>query len=540
MATDSQLHPLTRLDAALASVVGLTSLTLYIRTLAPGLLYGDSGEFQTLIYSLGMTHPTGYPVYLLIGRLFTLLPFGDPAWRVNLFSAVLGALTVACVYLIVRLLAGWRLAAVTAALVLAVAPLFWYFSVIAELYVPACAFLSGVLLFLLLWRQTGKWIWLAACSLLGGLSLGLHSSVALAAPGILVYLAIVTFNSRILTKKERGWAWSAALGGAILGVGLALGAFLVIDAHNPAAGYYNATVQPSLSAWGMTSADFNSPFKRLQFLYAARQFTYAMFPDPAITMPTIAGIYWQELGKDFAPLSLTLMGLGLLALFIRRWREGLLLLLGWGIMMIFITNYNIPDVAALFVPSYIFLVVWAGAGLGALMSALACGARKIRLEKVAVPVVTLLGGAILGLVLLASSRMIIKAWQAQAVVFMSGTDFETYPYPIDDPQSVHAKAQAIVDAVDDDAIVFVYWDLLFPCYYVAGEEGRTGITFHETYAQVGVKEVAKSAADYIAASLATRTVYFLDLPTGPQMHRFLFRPVHRGGLSLYQVTGLRP
>jgi uncharacterized membrane protein len=132
----NKLHKLTRWDAFLASLLGLGSLALYVRTLAPGLLYGDSGEFQTLAYSLGMSHPTGYPVYILLARLFTLLPLGDPAWRVNLFSAVLGALTIACVYLIMRMLSGWRLAAVAAALTLAITPLFWYFSIITELYVP--------------------------------------------------------------------------------------------------------------------------------------------------------------------------------------------------------------------------------------------------------------------------------------------------------------------------------------------------------------------------------------------------------------------
>jgi 4-amino-4-deoxy-L-arabinose transferase-like glycosyltransferase len=531
---------INRRDGVLASLLGLTSLTLYVHTLAPGLLYGDSGEFQTLVYSLGMTHPTGYPVYLLLGRLFTLLPIGNQAWRVNLFSAVLAGLTVACVYLIVRLLTGWRLAAATAALTLAVAPLFWYFAVIAELYIPACAFLSSVLLFLLLWRQTGKWGWLATSALLGGLSLGVHSSVALAAPGILVYLAVVTFDPRVLPKKERVRTWLTAAGGAAVGVVLALGAFLIVDSHHTAVSYYNATVQPALSIWGMTAADFNSPLERLKFLYAARQFNYAMFADPAVTMPAIAGKYWKELVTDFAPVSLILMGIGLIGLFVRRWREELLLALGWAVTMVFITNYDIFDVTALFTPTFIFLVIGAGAGLGILMDVLAWGLKRVRLEKWTVSAAALLGIFALGITVQAESVLTVKAWQARAVIFMRGTDFANYPYPIDDPQAAYTDAKAIVDAVEDNSIVFAYWDVLFPCYYVAGEEGRTGITFHETYAQEGMKEVGQSAADYIAANLSTHTIYFLNLPVGPQMHRFVFQPVHRGGLSMYQVTGLRP
>jgi len=309
----NKLHKLTRWDAFLASLLGLGSLALYVRTLAPGLLYGDSGEFQTLAYSLGMSHPTGYPVYILLARLFTLLPLDDPAWRVNLFSAVLGALTIACVYLIMRMLSGWRLAAVAAALTLAITPLFWYFSIITELYVPACAFLSGVILSLLLWQQTGNIRWLAASALLGGLSLGVHSSVALAAPGVLVYLA--------LTARYRR-EWIAAICAALLGVTLAFTAFLALDAANPDAGYYHATVQPALSVWDMRPADFDSPLERLKFLYAAKQFNYAMFSGPTETMPFIAGIYWQVLENIFAPFSIALMGIGLARLFFPRWREG--------------------------------------------------------------------------------------------------------------------------------------------------------------------------------------------------------------------------
>lgn len=62
---------------------------LYLPTLAPGLLYGDSAELQTLAQTLGLTHPTGYPVYVLIARLFVaLVPLGSIAYRVNLLSAV--------------------------------------------------------------------------------------------------------------------------------------------------------------------------------------------------------------------------------------------------------------------------------------------------------------------------------------------------------------------------------------------------------------------------------------------------------------------
>jgi len=528
------LLPLARPDAVLAPLLGLASLALYIRTLAPGLLDGDSGEFQTLVYSLGMTHPTGYPVYVLLGRLFTLLPLGGLAWRVNLFSSVLGALTVSCIYLIVRLLAGWRLAAVTAALTLAVAPLFWAFSIITELYVPACAFLSVIILFLLLWRKSGKWAWLSAAALLGGLSLGIHTSVALAAPGVLVYLALTTFTPRSFSRQELGRTWLAAIGGALLGIGIAFIAFLILDARNPAAGYYNATVEPSLSVWGMTPADFDSPLERLQFLYSARQFRYAMFADPLVTMPSIARTYMDILPEAFAPLSLVLLGAGVIGLFFLCWKEGLLLLLGWGVQLVFITNYNIYDVIVFFIPTFVFLTLWIGTGMGALMSTLAWGMRRLRWERGAAPAAALLGIAVIGLTVQFREEMTINAWKARLPGFIRNIEIPGYPYMIGNPLAAQLEAQGIVDGVKDDAIVFLSWDLLYPCYFVAHiQEGRTSLDFHETYPQEGVSRLADSTLAYIETNIDQRPIYFYERPS----ELVVKYKVINIGAGLFQITG---
>ena len=72
-------------DGFIAFGMAVFSLILYIRTLVPGLLPGDSGEFQTLAYSVDHAHTTGYEVYILLAKLFTLIvPVNDVAYRVNL------------------------------------------------------------------------------------------------------------------------------------------------------------------------------------------------------------------------------------------------------------------------------------------------------------------------------------------------------------------------------------------------------------------------------------------------------------------------
>src|SRR5215212_5407117 len=109
---------LSRTDLLIAGLIGLSAFALYIRTLAPSLLWGDSAEFQTLSYTLGMTHPSGYMTQIMLGKLFTYIPVGNIAFRVNLMSAFFGALAVAESYLIVRLLGGWRIAALSASILL--------------------------------------------------------------------------------------------------------------------------------------------------------------------------------------------------------------------------------------------------------------------------------------------------------------------------------------------------------------------------------------------------------------------------------------
>ena len=59
-------------DALLALLIGGLSLALYARTLVPFVLGGDSAEFQVLAYQVGIAHTLGYPVYILLAKLFTI------------------------------------------------------------------------------------------------------------------------------------------------------------------------------------------------------------------------------------------------------------------------------------------------------------------------------------------------------------------------------------------------------------------------------------------------------------------------------------
>ncbi|HEX9653867.1 MAG TPA: DUF2723 domain-containing protein, partial [bacterium] len=99
-----------QLNRIIAAIMFLIALIVYGRTVAPTTSYWDCGEFITCAYILGVPHPPGAPLYILVGRIFTMLPFFDDiGLRVNILSVILSALTIMFTYLIiVRLLREWR------------------------------------------------------------------------------------------------------------------------------------------------------------------------------------------------------------------------------------------------------------------------------------------------------------------------------------------------------------------------------------------------------------------------------------------------
>ena len=95
-------RPTTRADLVVGVVLGVASLSLYVKTLAPTLLTADAAEFQLACHTLGIAHPTGYPLYLMLGWLWShLVLLGDVAYRINMLSAVFAASAVGLLYVLV-------------------------------------------------------------------------------------------------------------------------------------------------------------------------------------------------------------------------------------------------------------------------------------------------------------------------------------------------------------------------------------------------------------------------------------------------------
>src|SRR5713101_5597048 len=117
-------------------VIAVTAIAgvLYFLTAARDIVVCDSPELIMAAVTLGVAHAPGYPLFTMLGHLFSLLPFGSIPFRVNMLSVLCDSIAVGIVYLTAARLVRSRTAAAVAALALAVNPTYWEWSLAAEVF----------------------------------------------------------------------------------------------------------------------------------------------------------------------------------------------------------------------------------------------------------------------------------------------------------------------------------------------------------------------------------------------------------------------
>lgn len=205
---------LTRLDPWLhapwiaAVGIGLVALGLCLWRLMPGLGFWDTAEFQLVPPVLGTAHPTGYPTYVILGWLTSVIltPIGEAALRMNVLSAVLVAVGVAVTVDLARRLSGSLLLGVVAGVAVALTPIVWAIGTHADPHSLHFTFVALILWLLVRWehRRRGNPLdpdvrpvperadrLLLAAAVVVGLSVGNHSLTLLFGPPILAYVLAV-------------------------------------------------------------------------------------------------------------------------------------------------------------------------------------------------------------------------------------------------------------------------------------------------------------------------------------------------------------
>lgn len=345
-----------RRDLALALSAVVPPAVVYLRTMPPTVYGLDSAELSVGAYTLGLVHAPGYPLYLLLGRLFTLLPIGDVGYRLNVMSAVFGLVTILLVYLISRRLTRRPAIALAASLFLAFSWYFWTDAIVAEVYTLQAAFTAGLLWLLLVWRERRDPKWLFLFAFTAGLSFANYPATGLIAPGLAAFVWLT--DRRVLRTPRRLGAMVALFGAGLLiylylplrylaepalnylGRYDASGTFLPADLTDPAVLWQTFT---------------GGPFHGLMFGYSLTE---------AIQQ---AGRYLHFLWGNFLVIGLP-FGLAGLA---HGWRRDREVAVSTGLMYLFYTlffiNYRVVDKHTMFLPSYVIWALWIAWGYAALI-----------------------------------------------------------------------------------------------------------------------------------------------------------------------------
>lgn len=326
---------------------------VYLQTMAPTIFGLDSAELTTGAYTLGIVHPPGSPLYLLLAHLFTWLPVGDVGYRVNLLSVVSGMIMAAFLFQILRGLTRSRWLALLVTWFCAFSYYIWISTLAAELYALQGAWFVGLLWLALRWRATKQGWLLPLFTFLLGLGLGNHLSLVLLVPGFAWLLWGKGAEGREQATEngqQSGVIWLIAAATGLLGLLIYLYLplrYLDADNLNYARDYWGIDLTTWSGFWWMVSGRiFGSLFLGV---------SSAKLPGELFT-------FLHQLWSNYLGLGILLGLFGLCADWRRRPVFHLALLLMFLAHVSFYLTYKVVDKQFMFIPAYLIWGIWLGVG----------------------------------------------------------------------------------------------------------------------------------------------------------------------------------
>ena len=334
----------------------VVALGVYLATLQKDVLPADSGEFQLVVTQMGVLHQPGYPLYTLVGKLFTLLPFGAPALRLNLMSALLAAGTLTLVGATVRRMmtpapifprslgAGegvW--AGLAAALALGTSTTFWAQATTANIRMPTVFFVAWCLYQISSFKfkvSNERNLTLFALAF----SLGLGHYFPLAVMGVFFVAYLVLVDPALIRQPRRWWKPLSVFALAQL-VWLYLPIHAAIAPTKETAGL----ASPGGFLWYATGQGFEGDFlafANLEHLPARLALLPTLFPFQMNWVLLIAAL------------------LGALLMLWRDWRAGVMLVGAFLVYTFIAITYRAPQTVEYEMPAYVVLAVMIGYAAG--------------------------------------------------------------------------------------------------------------------------------------------------------------------------------
>jgi hypothetical protein len=429
----------------------LAALGLYVATLSPGLLPADAGELQLAAARLDVAHPPGFPLYTMVGWLFTRLTPSNPAYGLNLFSALTMAASVAMVGRAARRVTGEAWAGIAAAVAFAVAASVWVTGTQASIRPLMALFTALVLDALLAFyksRQQGALVYLGASL---GAGIAHHPSLTFLAP--IAAASLLAFEPGLLRTPRR---WVAPLAAALAG--------FLPWAYLPLRSAMGApSAPPSLATWpGFWDYVLTRGFAGDFFYFHTAQ----ALADRMVVLGQILLFQWNGV----------LLALGALAAVVLVWRDWrVLLALGGSFAVIaFVTmTYRAPQTVEYLIPAYVALAIMLGTGLGWLCE------RRLR-------------AAALSAALIAG--LAVGERNLPTLAALARDD------------STRAYAEAVFQQAPEEAVVLANWHWATPLQaYQAFENIRPDVEIIYVYPE-GAEPLAETWAHRITAEIEERPV----------------------------------
>ena len=303
-------------------VVGGVAFVAYLRTLMPGIAFGDWGEMQTVPHVLGVAHPTGYPTYVLLAWLVELVPIGSVAFRANLLSAALVAIALATMTAIAERLGVRTIVAVAGGLALGAIGTVWAAATVAEVNPLHLAFVALLIHRALVWEERRRTADLAIGGLLIGLALGNHLLTLFVAPFVVLF--VLWAGREVLL--ERPWLLGVPAATGLLGLSVYL--YIPIAASfGPPLPYNHPTTFDDVW-WLVTGVQFRGQFDFLsskgpgEFI-ASLPALWEVLVERATPLLPIAGgtglalLVWRRTAFGLSLVAILVMGLYLWANYLR-------------------------------------------------------------------------------------------------------------------------------------------------------------------------------------------------------------------------------
>ena len=437
-------------------------MAAYARTVLPGVSYGDWGDAQLNLYRLGILHPTGYPLYSLLGKLFTSIPIGEVAWRANLFSGLAAAGAVGVGVLILVRLCVRPVIAAGAGLALAFTGTLWEEATFSEMNSLHLLLVALLLHRALVWRAERRPRDLLIGALLGGLTVSNHGLAITVVP-IVVLWVLMDARREIAARP-----WLLVRAGAAFVIGLLPYIYLPLRASAGPADVYGQFLTWSGFFYHVSGAQFRSAMH---------------FTDPSDISAAFAAM--PGVVDDIVSLSnpvYLLAGLaGLVVLLARqRWFGSLLLVLG-AINVYFYANYN-GNLYHYLLTSWLILAI----GIGYLA------------EAVVAQLVDLFG-----------SRASALAWVVAVLpVVLFVSNFASHDQS--NNQDAQRFTEQVFAALPKNAVLVTYWDALTPLSYehcIDGVRPDVSLRAYDEAALVVCDPVLKPLTQVVK----TRPVYALQM-----------------------------